>query len=69
MKTNLKKSLLLILASLSFTSILAQHSINGKIADNQKSPLPFANVILISEKENSTPKGVVSDNNGNYCSC
>lgn len=66
MKTNLKKSLLLILASLSFTSILAQHSINGKIADNQKSPLPFANVILISEKENSTPKGVVSDNNGNY---
>ncbi|CAL2088158.1 Outer membrane receptor protein involved in Fe transport [Tenacibaculum sp. 190524A05c] len=66
MKTNFTKSLLLFLLTLSIGQIAAQHSIAGKITDAQKQPLPFANVILLSEKENSTPKGVVSDDNGNF---
>ncbi len=66
MKTNFKKSLVLFLLTFSIGQIVAQHSITGQITDNQKQPLPFANVILLSEKENSTPKGVVSDDNGNF---
>ena len=52
MKTSFTKSLLLFLLTLSIGQIAAQHSIAGKITDAQKQPLPFANVILLSEKEN-----------------
>ncbi|KGL58964.1 outer membrane beta-barrel protein [Polaribacter sp. Hel1_85] len=44
----------------------SQHSISGKIVDDQNIPLPFANIILqaIGSKEN--PKGTVSNDDGTY---
>ena len=45
-------------------SFFAQHNINGKIVDEQNSPLPFANIILIKIGDKGIPKGTVSDENG-----
>ncbi|WP_299835119.1 outer membrane beta-barrel protein [uncultured Tenacibaculum sp.] len=47
-------------------NLSAQFSINGKITDKQNQSLPFANVILLNNEKGSLPKGVVSDDNGNY---
>ena len=47
-------------------SAVAQHSISGKIIDDQNQPLPYANVILYKIGEEANPKGAVSDENGNY---
>ena len=44
----------------------SQHNINGKIVDEQNEPLPFANILLLKIGEDATPKGTVSDENGNY---
>ncbi len=60
----LQQSLLFFFISL--YSLTAQFSINGKITDKQKQPLPFANVILLEKQKNASPKGVVSDDNGVY---
>jgi hypothetical protein len=52
-----------------FFGILAtfsQHTISGKIIDEQNQPLPFANVILYKIGEEANPKGTVSDDQGNY---
>ncbi|MGB0891052.1 MAG: outer membrane beta-barrel protein [Flavobacteriaceae bacterium] len=47
-------------------SAVAQHSISGKIIDDQNQPLPYANIILYKIGKEATPKGTVSDENGNY---
>ena len=65
MKTYIKKSFLAFITLYSF-QLIAQHSISGKITDTKEQPLPFANVILLSEQKNSNPKGAVSDDEGNY---
>jgi outer membrane receptor protein involved in Fe transport len=65
MKTYSKNTLLIILI-ISAIPLIGQHSISGKITDTQKQPLPYANVILLNEIESKTPKGVVSDDEGNY---
>ena len=44
----------------------SQHSIGGKIVDEQNEALPFANIILKEKGNDKTPKGAVSDDNGNY---
>ena len=44
----------------------AQHSISGKIVDDQNQPLPYANIILYKIGEEANPKGTVSNENGNY---
>ncbi|TCI94276.1 outer membrane beta-barrel protein [Tenacibaculum sp. M341] len=44
----------------------AQYSISGTVTDAQKEALPFANIILYEKGKESTPKGVVSDDNGTY---
>jgi len=51
---------------LGFTVGFAQHSINGKIVDIQNEPLPFVNIVLYKIGEKTTPKGTVTDDNGNY---
>jgi hypothetical protein len=60
MKTTIT-TLFIFLMSFSF---FAQHNINGKIVDEQNSPLPFANIILIKIGDKGIPKGTVSDENG-----
>ncbi len=44
----------------------SQHRISGKITDNQNQPLPFTNIILYNLDTKETPKGTVSDMEGNY---
>ena len=44
----------------------AQHSIQGKVVDDQNLALPYANIILHQIGSTNTPKGTVSDDNGNY---
>ncbi len=51
---------------LGITVGFAQHSINGKIVDVQNEPLPFVNIVLYKIGEKTTPKGTVTDDNGNY---
>jgi len=48
------------------TAAFSQHSISGKIIDNQSQPLPYTNVILYKVGNEANPKGTVSDDNGNY---
>ncbi|QNM85231.1 TonB-dependent receptor [Polaribacter pectinis] len=45
---------------------IAQHSISGKIVDEQNLPLPFANIVLFKIGEEANPKGTVSADNGTY---
>ena len=47
-------------------SILAQYTINGRIADENDSGVPFANVLLLNISDSILVKGAVSDQNGNY---
>lgn len=63
MKPTFTTVLLLFLGLFSAT---AQNTISGKIVDEQNQSLPFANIVLheIGSKEN--PKGVVSDDKGEY---
>jgi hypothetical protein len=44
----------------------AQNTISGKITDATKTSLPFANVILYEKGSTENPKGVISDDHGNY---
>ncbi|CAM1356063.1 MULTISPECIES: outer membrane beta-barrel protein [Tenacibaculum] len=48
------------------TTTFSQHSISGKVIDQNNTTVPFANVILKEKKGNKTPKGTVTDENGNY---
>ena len=48
------------------SSMLAQHTIRGKIIDDQQQSLPFVNIILYTINNESNPKGTVSNNTGNY---
>lgn len=54
-----------LILTLKVSCLFAQHNISGTISDNTNLPLPFANVILY-EEGNTTPKGVVSNDNGTY---
>ena len=63
MKTNLILTFTFLFGIL---SIQAQHSIKGKITDAQNEPLAYANIVLFDIDNGSSPKGAVSDENGNY---
>ena len=63
----MKPTLTIILLFFSGTfSSTAQNTISGKITDETKTSLPFANVILYEKGSTENPKGVISDDNGNY---
>ena len=47
-------------------STLAQNIISGKIVDKQNQPLPFANIILHKIDSKETPKGAVTNDNGEF---
>jgi hypothetical protein len=63
MKLTLTIILLFFFGTFSST---AQNSISGKITDETKTSLPFANIILYEKGNTENPKGVISDDNGNY---
>lgn len=64
MKTKLIITVSLII--LSVISLNAQHNIKGKITDSQNEALAFANIVLFKVNSDDSPKGAVSDENGNY---
>lgn len=43
-----------------------QGRIDGKIQDDSGKPIPYANVLLLSEKDSSLVKGAVSDSDGSF---
>ena len=57
---------LLLIFFIGTTSIIAQNTISGKISDEKKVPLTFANILLHEKGSKENPKGVISDDNGNY---
>lgn len=60
------KLLLTLVFIFGIFSMQAQFSISGKIIDDQKEPLAFANIVLFEVESSNPPKGAVSDENGNY---
>ena len=44
----------------------SQHTISGKIIDEQNQSLPFANIVLEEIGNKKTPTGTVSNDNGDY---
>ncbi|WP_026776651.1 outer membrane beta-barrel protein [Polaribacter sp. Hel_I_88] len=48
------------------STTFSQHTISGKIVDEQNSPLPFTNIILYKISEEPTPKGTVSNDKGAF---
>jgi outer membrane receptor protein involved in Fe transport len=44
----------------------SQHSISGRIIDEQNGSLPFANIVLYKIGEEATPKGTVSKDKGEF---
>ncbi|MFY0631792.1 MAG: TonB-dependent receptor [Flavobacteriaceae bacterium] len=63
MKTNLTIAFIFLVG---LFSIQSQNSISGKIVDKDNESLAYANVILYNLDTKGTPKGTVSDDNGNY---
>ena len=62
----MKKIIVSVLLIFVFSPSIAQYTISGKVTDNSKIPLPFANITLHQIKNEELLKGVVSDDQGNY---
>lgn len=65
----IKKYSLAFFALLFFLSapVLAQHSISGKVVDQNEDPIPYANIILLDATDStSVYKGAVSSETGNF---
>ncbi|CAN5254026.1 outer membrane beta-barrel family protein [soil metagenome] len=61
-----KRQCLLSLLFLFPISLFCQHTISGKIIDDQKIPVPFAIVALVQSNDSTIINGVISDANGQY---
>ena len=44
----------------------SQHSISGKIIDQQNQSLPFANIVIEEIRDKKNPTGTVSNDDGDY---
>ena len=62
----MKNSTVFILSLFVITPIIAQNTISGKVTDDFKTPLPFANIILQQKGNNGFVQGLVSDDDGAY---
>ncbi|TYA74214.1 outer membrane beta-barrel protein [Seonamhaeicola marinus] len=60
------QSLLFYVLLLVFATGQSQNSISGKILDENKEPLPYANVLLYTEETKESPQGVISNDEGTY---
>ncbi|PQJ80471.1 outer membrane beta-barrel protein [Polaribacter porphyrae] len=60
----MKKTITTLLIIFSSLSIFSQYKITGKIIDEQKESLPFANIIVYKTGDEQNPKGAVTDDNG-----
>lgn len=61
-----KKVLYIILGCLFLPSIFAQTKYQGKVVDEKKLPVPFANVVLISNQDSSFIAGTTTGEDGTY---
>ena len=59
---NLFTYFFLLISNLSF----AQKSVSGRILDDRKQAIPFANVLILNTKDSSFMKGNVADVDGNF---
>jgi len=62
----MKNSTVFILLLFVITPIIAQNTISGKVTDDFKTPLPFANIILQQKGNDGFVQGVVSNDDGVY---
>ena len=62
----MKKTILLLAITFSSLSIFSQHKISGKIIDEQKQSLPFANIVLYKVGEETKPLGTISNDDGTF---
>ena len=62
----MKNSTVFILLLFVITPIIAQNTISGKVTDDFKTPLPFANIILQQKGNDGFVQGVVSNDDGAY---
>lgn len=62
----MKSAITTFLFFLGIMNVFSQHSIQGKITDQNKLTIPYANVILKSIDGKTPLKGAVTDENGNY---
>jgi len=61
------KTLLISIPILFFSiTIFSQNIYTGKVADNQKEPIAFANVVIYSTTNKTLEKGSITDENGNF---
>ena len=61
------KNFVLLFSFLNLSTLLcAQSQISGNVTNLDGEPLPFANVLLLSEKDSSLVKGVVSESDGSF---
>ena len=61
----MKTTLTILILFLSLNTF-SQYSISGKVLDENKQPLPFANVLLYKVGDIKDPRGMVSDDEGNF---
>jgi iron complex outermembrane receptor protein len=58
--------LVFVLSSAAFGQDLHSGKIAGKIVDEEKQPVPFANIILLNQKDSSLVKVVIADSTGEF---
>jgi len=64
---SLSFKLLIVFVLLFQIKAISQCSIKGNVSDSLKKPIPYTPIALISSKDSSIFKGVITDENGNYC--
>ena len=57
---------LLLLCSLTSAGEIAAQTVSGKLIDENKQPLPYANVVLLSLPDSTFVTGTTSDDKGNF---
>src|SRR4051812_45389995 len=62
----MKKLYIFICALLAAAPALAQGDIKGRVADEQKTPLPYVTVVLRSLPDSAVARSAVTDANGNF---
>jgi hypothetical protein len=60
--------LILLLLFFNILSLQARENsaITGKVNDEKKAPVPFANIVLVNSTDTSIVKAALTDESGNY---
>lgn len=60
------KTIFTLLIALWSTQLIAQFSFSGKVIDNNKKPISFANVTLLNKETKSIYKGSITEDDGSF---